>query len=422
MSAISFKIEAHEGTARAGVLTTSHGVIHTPAFAPVGTKARVKGISPEQMLSLGAEVVLANTYHLYLQPSEKIVQKAGGLGKFMGWTGPTITDSGGFQVFSLGVAFGKTISKFVKKTIEEEVEMKPAIYDEDIASQHGQLAVIDEEGVTFNSHLDGSLHRFTPERSVEIQHALGADLFFAFDECTSPTASYEYQREAIERTHRWALRSLNAHRHNIDANQKQAIFGIVQGGRHEDLRRESAREIASMGFDGIGIGGSFSKEDMRGALQAAMSELPDEMPKHFLGIGEPCDILEGIANGIDLFDCVAATRIGRHGSIYTRHGIIHLTGEKYKNDFNPLDSLSLPKSDFGLRSSDIRKSGGLTSTERFTLAYVAHLIRSKEMLGSIVCSMHNLGFILTLVAGARLAIIDGRFDEYRANFVRDYYG
>lgn len=405
MSSIDFKIEArapHSG-ARAALLTTPHGVIRTPAFSPVGTKADVKGILPTALKTLGAEVVLANTYHLYLQPGEEIVKTAGGLGKFMGWDGPTMTDSGGFQVFSLGAAFGKTISKFTKGEVTEKEEQL-AVYDENVASQHGQLAVIDDEGVSFTSHLDGSLHRFTPERSVEIQHALGADMFFAFDECTAPNEPYEYQREAMERTHRWAERSLKAHRQNIDAAKHQAIFGIVQGGRHEDLRRESAKEIASLGFDGIGIGGSFSKEDMRGALSAAVGELSDELPRHFLGIGEPGDILEGIANGMDLFDCVAATRIGRHGSIYTKRGILHLTGERFKDDFSPLDpETSVP------------------GTEPFTRAYVAHLVRAKEMLGAIICSTHNVGFILQLVAGARQAILDGRFDEYREEFVRNYY-
>lgn len=404
MSAITFKIEKRTSTggARAGTITTPHGVIHTPAFTPVGTKANVKGILPDQLLALGAEVVLANTYHLYLQPGEAIVQKAGGLAKFMSWTGPTITDSGGFQVFSLGAAFGKTISKFTKE--DAPAEESVAVYDESVASQHGQLAVIDDEGVSFTSHLDGSLHRFTPERSVEIQHALGADIFFVFDECTSPSAPYDYQREAMQRTHRWAERSLKTHRQNIDANKKQALFGIVQGGRHEDLRRASAREIASMGFDGIGIGGSFSKEDMRGALSAAVGELPEELPRHFLGIGEPGDILEGIANGMDTFDCVAPTRIGRHGSIYTKHGILHLRNEQFANDFTPLDPETL-----------------IPGTESFTRAYVSHLVRAGEMTGSIICSMHNMGFILDLVAGARQAILDGRFDEYRADFVRTYY-
>lgn len=405
MGAIQFKIDKRAGAsgARAGTLTTPHGVIHTPAFTPVGTKANVKGILPDQLKALGAEVVLANTYHLYLQPSEEVVKKAGGLAQFMNWAGPTITDSGGFQVFSLGAAFGKTISKFTKGEVTEK-EDQLAVYDTDVASQHGQLAVIDDEGVTFTSHLDGSLHRFTPERSVEIQHALGADIFFAFDECTSPTEPYEYQREAMERTHKWAERSLKAHRQNIEANKKQALFGIVQGGRHEDLRRESAREIASMGFDGIGIGGSFSKEDMRGALSAAVNELPEELPRHFLGIGEPGDILEGIANGMDTFDCVAPTRIGRHGSIYTKKGIIHLRNGQFVDDFSPLD----PETP-------------VAGTESFTRAYVSHLVRAGEMTGSVICSLHNMGFIINLVKGAREAILDGRFDEYRADFVREYY-
>jgi queuine tRNA-ribosyltransferase len=405
MNSFTFSVEhsAPTSRARAGTLTTPHGVIRTPAFAPVGTKANVKGIFPGQLKALGADVVLANTYHLYLQPGEKIVKDAGGLGKFMGWDGPTMTDSGGFQVFSLGAAFGKTISKFVKEQAPEEEGI--AVYDENVASQHGQLAVIDDEGVSFTSHYDGSLHRFTPERSVEIQHALGADIFFAFDECTSPTEPYEYQREAMERTHTWAERSLKAHRQNLEAREKQAIFGIVQGGRHLDLRSESAKEIASLGFDGVGIGGSFSKEDMKGALQAAVNELPDELPRHFLGIGEPGDILEGIAQGMDLFDCVAATRIGRHGSIYTKRGIVHLRNGQYRSDFSALDPESV-----------------VPGTEPFTRAYVGHLVRSGEMLGSMIASLHNMGFILELVRGAREAILHGRFDEYRADFVRSYYG
>jgi len=404
MSAIKFEIDKRiVGTAgRAGTLTTPHGVIKTPAFVPVGTKADVKGIMPGQLASVGAQVALANTYHLYLQPGESVVRDAGGLTEFMNWHKPTMTDSGGFQVFSLGVAFGKTISKFVKGDAPQEEAV--SIYDEDVAKQAGQLAVVDDEGVTFTSHLDGSLHRFTPERSVEIQHALGADMFFAFDECTSPTEPYEYQQEAMRRTHKWAERSLKTHRQNLDANKKQAIFGIVQGGRYEDLRKESACEIASMGFDGIGIGGSFSKEDMRGALQAAVGELPEELPRHFLGIGEPGDILEGIASGMDLFDCVAPTRIGRHGSIYTKRGILHLRNGEFRNDFNPLDPETI-----------------IPGTEGFTRAYISHLVRSKEMLGSVICSLHNLGFILKLVDGARAAILDGTFAQYRADFVRDYY-
>jgi queuine tRNA-ribosyltransferase len=405
MDAFTYKIVKRDekSRARAGVITTPHGQIQTPAFSPVGTKASVKGVLPSQLRAIGAQVVLANTYHLYLQPGDEIVKNAGGLGKFMNWDGPTMTDSGGYQVFSLGAAFGRNVTKIAKGD-EKPREHGVAVYDDELSSQHGQLAIIDDEGVTFTSHIDGTLHRFTPERSIEIQHALGADMFFAFDECTAPTEPYEYQREAMERTHKWAERSLKAHKQNIDASAKQAIFGIVQGGRHEDLRRESAREIASMNFDGFGIGGSFSKEDMHGALQAAVSELPEEKPRHFLGIGEPGDILEGIAGGMDLFDCVAATRIGRHGSIYTKRGIIHMPNEKFKTDYGPLDPETI-----------------IPGTEGFTRAHIAHLIRSKEMLGSMLCSLHNLGFIIQLVDEARQAILDGNFDEYRAEFVRNYY-
>ena len=412
MAALQFSITSKDTRthARAGVLTTPNGVIQTPSFVPVGTKADVKGVFPDQLQAIGAQVVLANTYHLYLQPGEQIVKQGGKLANFMGWKKdghalPTMTDSGGFQVFSLGAAFGRNITKIAKGEEAPREQASMAVYDESVQSQHGQLAIIDEEGVTFTSHLDGTLHRFTPERSVEIQHALGADMFFAFDECTAPTEPYEYQREAMERTHRWAARSLSAHRQNLDAAHTQAIFGIVQGGRYPDLRQESAREIASLGFDGIGIGGSFSKEDMQGALQAAIPELPEYAPRHFLGIGEPGDILTGIANGMDLFDCVAATRIGRHGSIYTKRGIIHLRGEKYRNDYGPLDpELTVP------------------GTEPFSRAYVAHLVRAGETVGGSICSIHNLGFIVNLVDEARQAIHDGRFTEYREEFVRNYYG
>ncbi len=398
-----FSIEAHDGIARAGNLKTPHGTIQTPAFIPVATQASVKGVSPQSMRSIGAQALLANTYHLYLRPGSQIVHDGGGVGTFMNWSGPTVTDSGGFQVFSLGAAFGKNITK-ISQGLEMPNNHDVSVYDESVASQHGQLAIIDEQGVTFTSHLDGSLHRFTPERSVEIQHALGADIFFAFDECTAPTDGYEYQRSAMERTHRWAMRSLAAHRLNLSARKTQAIFGIVQGGRFEDLRKESAKEIASMGFDGFGIGGSFGKEDMRGALQAAVDNLPEDKPRHFLGIGEPGDILLGIENGMDLFDCVAATRQGRHGTIYTRRGLIHLKNEQYKNDFTPLDDEVI-----------------VPGTEGFTRAYVAHLLRAGEMFGASIASLHNLGFILSLVGGARKAILSGSFDEYRADFARDYY-
>ena len=401
---LSFSIQTTDpkSRSRTAILTTKHGVIKTPSFVPVGTKANVKNVLPNALEAVGAQVVLANTYHLYLAPGEKIVKDAGGLGTFMNWQKPTMTDSGGFQVFSLGAAFGKNITK-ISKGEENADTSGVSVYDEAVQSQHGQLAIIDEEGVTFTSHLDGSLHRFTPERSVEIQQALGADMFFAFDECTSPTAPYEYQQDAMRRTHEWARRSIQAHKRNIEATKNQSLFGIVQGGRFEDLRRESAQEIASMNFDGFGIGGSFSKEDMQGALQAAIPELPENKPRHFLGIGEPTDILTGIAEGMDLFDCVAATRIGRHGTIYTKKGLVHLKGQQYTTDYGPLDEAYI-----------------VPGTEGFSRAYVSHLLRAGETLGHVLASTHNLGFIIRLVDEAREAIEQGSFTEYREEFVRLY--
>src|SRR6185437_4239991 len=269
MRPIKLTIEKeHPGTlARAGVLSTPHGSIMTPAFVAVGTKADVKAVDSTQFKELGIQTIIANTYHLYLSPGEKLIEKAGGIHKFMGFDGPIMTDSGGFQVFSLGEGFGKKISKLSKQETEEPKETPlPVFFDEELATSHGKLAIVDEDGVSFTSHVDGSLHRFTPERSIEIQHGLGADIIYAFDECTSPAADYEYQKEAMDRTHEWAKRSLKAHRGNIDANAKQGIYGIVQGGRFADLRIESAKELASMDFDGYGIGGSFSKHDILGIL------------------------------------------------------------------------------------------------------------------------------------------------------------
>lgn len=413
MAALTFSIQARDkqSRARSGVLTTPHGAIQTPAFVPVGTKAGVKGVLPEQLLKLGTQVVLANTYHLYLQPGEEVVQNAGGLAKFMGWQDelgkslPTMTDSGGFQVFSLGADFDRKITRVAEEEKDTSTE-GITMYDEEVQTQHGQLAIIDEEGVTFTSHIDGTLHRFTPERSVELQHMLGADIFFAFDECTSQTEPYEYQKEAMFRTHRWADRSLKTHRQNIEANRAQGIYGIGQGGQFEDLRRESTKAIAEMGFDGFGLGGSFSRASGESMLPLALSvldELPEEMPVHGLGVGEPGDILESIAAGADTFDCVAATRLGRHGTIYTKRGLVRLKNEQYKNDFAPLD----PET-------------SVLGTEHFTRGYVSHLLRAGEFLGQTIASMHNLGFIIQLVDGAREAIENGFFSEYRSEFVRMY--
>lgn len=331
MRPISFSIE-HEGPglARAGVLKTPHGSIQTPAFIAVGTKANVKGIAGSEYANLGIQGIIANTYHLYLSPGPELVERAGGIHRFMGFDGPIMTDSGGFQVFSLGEGYGKKLSKFLPEEAAREAGV--AIFDEELATSHGKLAVIDEEGVSFTSHLDGSLHRFTPERSIEIQHQLGADIIYAFDECTSPAADHVYQAEAMDRTHRWALRSLKAHRSNLEAQTLQGLYGIVQGGRYADLRIQSAKELASMDFDGYGIGGSFSKHDILGILDQVNRELPKAKPRHLLGIGEPEDMFIGVEAGIDTFDCVLPTRNGRTGGIYSLDGKYQIPNAEYRED------------------------------------------------------------------------------------------
>lgn len=418
MDPISFDVQhALPAGARAGVITTPHGSFETPAFVVVGTKGTVKTVLPKDLREIvGAQVALSNTYHLFLQPGEDIVAEAGGLHTFMDWPGPLVTDSGGFQVFSLGVGFGKGISKFAASAGAEassspvsqggngsEEASAPAVWDQDIATQHGKLAIVDEEGVSFTSHLDGTLYRFTPERSVEIQHKLGADIFFAFDECTSPDAPRDYQIEAMERTRKWAERSLRAHRQNTNAQKKQAIFGVVQGGRYPDLRKQSAEEIGAMDFDGFGIGGSFSKADLGEALEAAITPLPQNKPRHLLGIGEPEDLFEGVAHGIDMFDCVLPTRLGRTGTIYTRRGKIHITNKEFIRDFSPLD----------------KETGGYMS-EHFSRAYLSHLFRGNEMLGPTIASVHNLYFIVSLMKDIRNSILTNTFNTFREEFLSKY--
>lgn len=398
MKPVSFKIEKKlSGLGRAGVLTTPHGVINTPAFVTVGTKATVKALTPEQVADLGAQVVLANTYHLYLEPGDEIVRDAGGFGKFMNWNGPTMTDSGGFQVFSLGMAFGSKVGKLAK--VGEVIEGEEI----DKGDEAGKLAKIDEDGVTFKSYKDGSEHRFTPERSMEIQHNLGADMFFAFDECTSPAAPYEYQKEAMERTHRWAKRSLDAHHKNIEATKKQGLFGVVQGGRHRDLREESARVLGAMDFDGYGIGGSFDKDDMGTAVGWVNAILPEDKPRHLLGIGEPEDLFGAVENGCDLFDCVAPTRTGRNGTLHTRDGKINILNAKFVRDFAPVDD-----------------ECDCYTCKNYTRAYLAHLFRSNEMLAATLASIHNLRFLIALVEKMREAILDGSFDNFKSKFLKRY--
>ncbi len=344
MKPVTFEILKREaGTrARVGIIHTPHGDIETPAFVVVGTKGTVKSIKSEDMHAyVENAAVLANTYHLYLQPGHELIKEAGGIQKFSNWQMPTMTDSGGFQVFSLGAAFGKGVTKFAKGEVPEVVEEGLHVYNKELADSHGKLCIVDEDGVTFTSHIDGGMHRFTAERSIEIQHAIGADIIVAFDECTSPTAPYEYQREAMDRTHRWAKRSLLHHMRNHDALQKQGLYGVVQGGRHLDLRQESARTLAAMDFDGFGIGGSFSKDDLGESLSVVNDLLPEDKPRHLLGIGEPEDILSGIRNGCDTFDCVAPTRLARTGTIYahTHEGIkkLNLKNAHFTRDLGKPD-------------------------------------------------------------------------------------
>lgn len=409
MSAVNFKIEKKLGgkLGRAGLITTPHGDILTPAFIAVGTKATVKSLTPEQIKNTGAEAVLANTYHLYLEPGDETVARAGGFPKMMGWNGPTMTDSGGFQAFSLGAAYGKGISKVTSEEGGGVKNRKEQIDSLELCVPEESLVKIDEDGVTFKSYRDGSTHRFTPERSMEIQKNLGADILFAFDECTSPNAPYDYQKEAIDRTHRWAERSLAHHKklqmRNSGSLPKQALFGVVQGGRFEDLRRFSAKKISAMDFDGFGIGGSFSKKDIGTSVKWVNEVLPEEKPRHLLGIGEPLDLFEGVENGCDTFDCVIPTRIGRHGTLLTSRGKIHISNEKYKEDFSPIE-----------------KDCGCYTCKNFTRAYLCHLSKAGENLSGTLASIHNLYFLVHLVRAMRESILHGTFAGYKSDFFKNY--
>jgi len=438
MKAIDFKIEKKlDGfLGRAGVIHTPHGDIETPSFVVVGTKGTVKSLTPEQLKELGTPVVLANTYHLYLQPGDELIRDAGGLHKFMNWDGPMMTDSGGFQVFSLGVAYGKELSKVVSVTDPSLLITERSVVEDGVP----RLATVGNDGVSFRSHIDGSLHYITPEKSIEIQHNLGADIIFAFDECTSPTENDRYQDEALSRTHSWAKRSLIKHKEleNIKkekAPQKilferssdegdgigarpsqkelsatllntklpQALFGIVQGGRSEELRRKSAKIIGEMDFDGFGIGGSFAKEDMSSAVKWVNEELPEDKPRHLLGIGEPEDLFSGVENGVDLFDCVGPTRIARNGTMFTKNGKINILNAKFVNDFTPVD-----------------EGCNCNTCLNYTRAYLSHLFRAKEMLGATLASIHNVYFITDLVKQMRQAILDNNFQEFKNDFLKNY--
>ena len=382
---------------RTGVIHTPHGDIQTPAFIPVGTKATVKAVRPDEVAELGGQAVLSNAYHLYLQPGSDLIDEAGGLGRFMNWPGPTFTDSGGFQVMSLGSGFKKVIS--MESTGEQN--------DELVAVGKERLSNVDDDGVTFKSHLDGSMHRFTPEISMRVQHELGADIMFAFDELTTLVNTRGYQEESLERTRLWAIRCIEEHFRLTEERSHrpyQALFGVLQGAQYEDLRRKAARDLGAMDFDGFGIGGALEKENLGIIIRWVCEELPENKPRHLLGISEPDDLFEAIKTGADTFDCVSPSRVARNAAIYTRDGRFNLTGAKYRRDFSPLDP-----------------DCSCYTCQNYSRAYLRHLYKAKEMLFSTLCTIHNEHFVVSLVDEIRQSMIDGRFDELETEVLGRYY-
>lgn len=352
-----FSIHARDGTARAGSFSTPHGVLNTPVFAPVGTQATVKAITPAQLLELDVQLVLANTYHLFLRPGDDLIANLGGLHQMMQWPRPILTDSGGFQVFSLA-----------------------------------KMRKIDADGVTFRSHIDGSQRRLTPEDSIRIQENLGADIIMAFDECADPSNA-AYAREAMQRTHLWAQRSLAA-----KTRTDQALFGIVQGGIFPDLREESAKFISSLDLPGNAIGGlsvGESKADMYRSIEVVNAILPIEKPRYLMGVGTPEDLIQAVLRGVDIFDCVLPTRLARHASAMTRDGRLNLLNAAFSTDPNPIDA-----------------ECSCYTCRHFSRAYLRHLLNAKEMLAATLLSIHNLHTMLQLARDLRQAIIDGRLQNF----------
>lgn len=423
----NFEVVARLGQlGRAGVIHTPHGDIPTPAFIPVGTKATVKALIPEMVRDLGAAAVLANAYHLYLQPGPELVDKAGGLGAFMHWDGPTFTDSGGFQVLSLGAGYKKVLSQEFaasarersasrnhgnhersgdKRKLLEQAEEAAELAPPDKRQAHPGLARVDDDGVNFRSHLDGSKHRFTPEISMQIQHHLGADIIFAFDELTSLLHSYDYQVVSLERTRKWAERCLAEHeRLTIERADKpyQMLFEVIQGAQWEDLRRKAAHDLGRMEisgrcFDGFGIGGALEKENLGVICSWVCQELPEDRPRHLLGISEPEDFFAGIENGADTFDCVSPSRVARTGAAYLPTGRTNMARAAFREDFSPL-----------------QEGCGCYTCTNYTRAYLHHLLKAKEMLASTLLTIHNEYYTVHLVDSIRQAIIAG--DEAYRDF------
>lgn len=383
--------------ARRAQITTPHGAIATPAFIPVGTKATVKALSVEQVRQGGAQAVLANAYHLYLQPGSEILDQAGGLSQFMNWRGPTFTDSGGFQVLSLGVGFKKTLAMDPGEMTADDVIQSPKL----------RLAHVDDDGVTFKSHLDGSLHRFTPEISMQVQHQIGADIMFAFDECTTLMNTKDYQEIALERTLAWAHRCIAAHKRlTTERSDKpyQALFGVIQGAQYEDLRKQAAREIAALDFDGFGIGGAIDKNALSKIVAWVTDELPEDKPRHLLGIGEPDDLFRGVESGADTFDCVAPTRNARTSAVYGPSGRFNLTVAENRTAFSPID-----------------ENCTCYTCTHYTKAYLHHLFKSKEILGATLTTIHNVHFTVSLVDRIREHLDQENYEEFRDDFLARYY-
>ncbi|MGI8457229.1 MAG: tRNA guanosine(34) transglycosylase Tgt [Propionibacteriaceae bacterium] len=404
----SFVVQAElpGGRGRAGLISTPHGTIATPAFVAVGTKATVKAVLPETMAELGAQAVLANAYHLYLQPGADVVDGAGGLGAFMNWPGPTFTDSGGFQVLSLGAGFKKVLAMGTAGLTDDDV----------IAAGRTRMAHVDDDGVTFTSHLDGSSHRFTPEVAMRIQHQLGADVIFAFDELTTLLNTRAYQEQSVARTHGWARRCLAEHVRQATARPDkpdQALFGVVQGAQYEDLRRRACRGLAGLavpgprgpqGFDGYGIGGALEKENLGTIVGWCASELPADKPRHLLGISEPDDVFAAVENGVDTFDCVSPSRVARNAAVYTRDGRFNLTTAASRRAYVPIDDAC-----------------DCYTCAHYTRAYLHHLFKAKEMLAATLCTIHNERFVVRLVDDVRLAIQDDCFADLKAETLARYY-
>ena len=366
---VKYTLEKKDGNARAGVIETPHGKIETPVFMPVGTQATVKTMTREELETIETEIILGNTYHLYLRPGDKLIDDFGGLHKFMNWDKPILTDSGGFQVFSLG-----------------------------------DLRKITEEGVHFRSHIDGSKHFLSPEKSIDIQNNLGSDIMMALDECPPGLSTREYLIPSIERTTRWAERCIVANRNK----DRQGLFGIFQGGIYEDLREKSFDDLYKMDkhFSGYAIGGlavGEPREDMYRILEYMTPKLPENKPRYLMGVGEPVDMLEAVEDGVDMMDCVQPTRIGRHGTIFTKYGRLVIKNAKYFRDPRPLDD--------GCDCYVCRN---------YTRAYIRHLFKAEEMLGQRLATYHNLYFLIKLMKEARAAILENRFQEYKNNFISDY--